>query len=271
MENNRGEYNMTINVGSLSQHILEAKLGADASQTVVSKFGMNSAVGTFVVPITTGGTYQTPTTAVAVRIKSGGNANDTAAGTGAREVTVYGLDENFALAEEAIATAGASASSYTTTTFSRIFRVKVTKSGTYASASAGSHSGDIVVEDSSSNVFATINSTGFPRGQSQIGSYAIPSGKTGYVFNINFHVGQSGAANVLFFTRESIGTTSAPYGVMRLNDEWPDVTGHVILPESTIYKCPAESDVGFMAQKTVSGTVAVSVSFDILLVDDNGS
>ena len=117
---------------------LDVSRGLVSGMQSIKKFGRNAAVGTSFVPIAMGGVYQTPqgSAATALRIKSGGDANDTAAGSGARSVTLEGLDENFELATEALATAGASASSATSTTFTRLFRAYVTPdtgSGTYAS------------------------------------------------------------------------------------------------------------------------------------------
>ncbi len=60
-------------------------------QSVVHKFG-RGVVGTSFVPIAFGNIYRTPqpANATALRVKAG-DANDTAAGTGAREVMVQGL------------------------------------------------------------------------------------------------------------------------------------------------------------------------------------
>ena len=82
--------------------------------SVVHKFG-RASVGTTYSPVTFGGVYNTPQVAGAttLRVKAG-DANDTAAGTGAREVTLIGLDETGAEVTEAVATAGAAASATTT-------------------------------------------------------------------------------------------------------------------------------------------------------------
>lgn len=85
---------------------LDISRGLTSNISVVKKFGRNASVGTSFVPVALGGIYRTPTStsATTLRIKAGGNANDDAAGTGAREVTLEGLDENFELASEAVAT-----------------------------------------------------------------------------------------------------------------------------------------------------------------------
>ena len=149
---------------------LDAARGLTIGQKTVAKFGRNESVGTSFEPVALGGVYQTPQAASAttLRIKSGGDSNDTAAGSGARQVTLEGLDENFEEVSETVATNGASASSATTATFTRLYRVYVSESGTYATLAAGSHVGDIVIENGSGGTdWATISATDFPQSQSE--------------------------------------------------------------------------------------------------------
>jgi len=114
---------------------------------VTHRFGM-ATVGTTFVPIADGLAYRTPQagSATALRIKAGGNANDTAAGTGARSVRLTGLNATGVVVSETIATAGASASAATTATFIRLFDAEVVDSGTYGTQDAGSHAADIVID-----------------------------------------------------------------------------------------------------------------------------
>jgi len=141
------------------------------------KFGRDESVDTTFKPVCIGGVWPTPTTsnATPLRIKAGGNANDTAAGSGAREITVIYLDTNLAVQTETLATAGASASSYTSGNVFRLLRAYVSASGTYASASGGfSHSASITLESSSED-WATIDATDIVRAQSQIACYTVPA------------------------------------------------------------------------------------------------
>lgn len=104
-----------------------------------------------------------------MRIKAGGNAADTAAGAGAREVTLIGLDASGNVVTEAIATNGISASSATTNSFIRLYRAYVSASGTYATAAAGSHTAAIVIENSAGGTdWLTIDATSFPLAQSEV-------------------------------------------------------------------------------------------------------
>ena len=188
------------------------KLGIDIARgsvrgfSSVHKFGA-ATVGTSFVPVARGSVWQTPQVAGAttLRIKASGDANDTAAGTGAREVCLQGLDETGALVEECVATAGASASSATTTTFIRLFRAWVSESGTYASQSAPSHADDIVIENGAGGTdWATLSATGFARGQSEIGCYTVPRGYQAYVKGFVVSSDASKSTDFIFYQRRNI-------------------------------------------------------------------
>lgn len=234
----------------------------------VQKFGANIAVGTSMSPVSDGGIYKTPQAAgaIAVRIKAGGDANDTAAGSGAREVTVYGLDENFARASEAIATNGASVSLATSTTWTRIHRVKVTASGTYANSAAGSHVGEIVIEDTSANEWASISAAIFPFATTQIAAYSVAAGDVAYMVHNDVFTDSSKTTNILLFIRENIDETSAPYSPMRVINPFALQGGNEShdLANAPI-KVTGPADVGFMA-KVDSGTATVSAGFELLII-----
>ena len=249
---------------------LDLSRGLVSGAEVIHKFG-KADVGTSFVPVAIGGVYNTPQAASAttLRIKSGGNANDTAAGSGAREITLIGLDENFEKVTETVATAGASASSATTATFTRLYRAFVSGSGTYATASAGSHSGDIVIENGAGGTdWATISSSGFPRGQSEIGVYSVPAGKKAYIEYVAISVDSNKTADLLGFFREGADETSAPYSAMRLWIELGGVSGEEIInPTTPVGPFQGPCDIGFMA-KVSSGTGEVDVDMEIIELDE---
>lgn len=252
---------------------LDVKRGLATGITAIKKFGRNAAVGTSFVPITFSGNYNTPQSgsATTLRIKAGGDANDTAAGSGARELTLEGLDENFALATETLVTAGASASSATTTTFTRLFRAYVSKSGTYATASAGSHVGDITIENGAGGTdWAIIDSADFPKSQSEIGAYSVPSGKTAYVFLDDITIDSGKTVDIVFFQRANIDETAAPYTAMRatsvltgLTGGSTDLSGRQIPLGPFVGPC----DIGWLG-KVDATTGSIGVEFEIFLVDE---
>lgn len=262
------------NLANISDLIAQSRAPVTAGDisgvSIVHKFGRNAAVGTTFVPVAFGGVYQTPQygSATTLRIAAGGNANDTAAGTGAREITLQGLDENGNLVSEAVATAGASASSATTTTFSRLFRFYVSASGTYATASAGSHAGSIVVENGAGGTtWGTISATGFPMGQSEIACYTVPAGKVGYITEFDLITDATKPTDIILFKRENANETAAPYSRMSKVLSTDNLT--VAFQQTHINPLgpfPAHTDIGFMA-KVASGTASVAADFEIVLID----
>lgn len=253
---------------------LDVSRGLATGIQEVDKFGRNAAVGTSFVPVCMSGHYRTPQSSAAttLRIKAGGNANDTAAGTGARQITLIGLDENFAEATETLATNGALASSSTTTTFTRIYRAYVSQSGTYATESAGSHAGTITIENTAGTEdWAVIDATGFPKSQTEIGAFSVPVGKTAHVKLRHVTVDTGKTIDVVFFQRLNIDETAAPYTAMRAQSVLAGVTGGEIQAfgeaEVPLGPYPGPCDIGFMA-KTSAGTASVAVEFEIFLVSE---
>lgn len=247
----------------------EVALDNITERTVVHKFGRNSAVGTTYVPVVVGGIYRVPQTtgATTLRIKAG-DANDSSSGSGARTVTIIGIDENGDEQTEVLTTNGTSAGTAGTVTFIRLYRAYVTTSGTYATQSAGSQAADIIIENSAGTEdWATLDATDFPRGQTEIGVYTIPNGKRGLIDNISVIVDSNKSASVILFQRTSILQTAAPYDAMRVLLEFSGLTGiSSVSPKIPIDSLASGTDVGFMA-RVASGTAEVDVDFEIQLID----
>ena len=242
---------------------------APSNAQVVHKFGRNSAVGTSYVPVTLGGVYQTPMVsgATQLRVKIG-DTNDTAAGTGARSIYIEGLNALGALVSEVIPTAGLASGAASVNSYIRLYRAYVYTSGTYATASAGSHAANIVIENAAGGTtWATIDSTGFPRGQTEMAAYTVPLGKTAYIMSFHVSVDSSKTTDVLFFQRPGVLETAAPYQAMR---KVFGITG-ISLTQEFKFDIPqgpflAGTDLGVLA-KVSSTTANVVVSFEILLKD----
>lgn len=248
---------------------LEVARGQFSNLSVIHKFGRNPAVGTTYVPINIGGIYRTPQVAgaTALRVKAG-NTNDTALGSGAREITLQGIDETGALVTEAIPTAGIAAGADSTATFIRLFRAWVSESGTYATQIAGSHADDVVIENAAgSEDWLTIDATDFPKGQSEIAVYTVPLGKEAYVKSFAIIIGSTKIADVLLFKRGGILDAAAPYEAMREQYFAGGVVGtQAVNPETPLGPYPAGTDVGWMA-KVTQATGPIAVDFEILLAD----
>lgn len=232
----------------------------------VRAYGTNPAIGSTFAPVTRSGFYRTPQVGAvtALRIKSGGNANDTAAGTGARAVTLVGLDASGDVVTETIATAGASASAATTQTFLRLTDAYVSASGTYATQSAQSHAGTITIENAAGGTtWAVIQDTTIPRGAAEIGSYSVPRNRGLYIRNVRLQSDESNKSNVVFFMRTGILQTAAPFDAMTLLSEYPAISGFNVFRFDPPLRVPELSDVGFLANSNTSD-ITVSVGIDAI-------
>ena len=250
---------------TLKDFNVELAAGNLTKYSVIHKFGTNENVGTSFVPISRGGVYQVPTTATALEVVSS-DANDTAAGSGARTVTIIGLDSNWVEVSQTVSMNGTTAVAIPTS-LTRVYRATVATSGTYANAAAGSHAGTITVQGAGGGAtWLQIYFTDFPRGQSQCGIYTIPSGKTGVVYFHYISVDSNKSADVVFFRRENADTVAAPYSAMKANIELIGLSGIINLLDSASPQGPfvGPCDIGFMG-KFGTGTGGISVDYEIVL------
>lgn len=250
-----------------NEFYLEISKGNVPKHSIVHKFGAGS-IGTTVSPVSTTGDYPCPTTAVSLEIVSD-SANDTSAGTGAREVTITGINASWAEQTITVATNGTTAV-VVSGTWLRVHRWYVSQSGTYATGATYSHAGNLTLRVAGAGAtWTTIPTTPIPVGQSQIGCYTIPTGYKGYLLSKSVYTDSSKTADIFFFQRPNANDTTAPYtGTLRLVEREIGVTGGYFHPFASP-KPPfvGPCDVGFMA-KVATGTADVSVEFELLLVQD---
>jgi len=182
---------------------LDVSRGFVKGHTAIYKFGHNSDVNSVEETIWDGGgIYEHPTSAAQWYVSSS-NAADTAAGTGAREIRIFGLDANYNEISEDITLTGQT-QKITVNSYLRIFRAFVTEAGT-----GGSAAGDIYVAASGATlgvpdnaVYAKITQTS---NQTLMTVYTVPAGHTLYLDDTSMNAGISLANNYLtarFVTRE---------------------------------------------------------------------
>ena len=239
--------------------------GADGWRSIKVE-GRNTAVGQTFVPITPAGVYQAPQVggAVQLRISAGGNANDTAAGLGAREVLLYGIDQNGLEITDTIVTAGTIASLPSARTFMRLLSARVSKSGTYATQTAGSHYGDIVIESTAGAMWASIPLNGFPEAISRIGAFTVPIDYEAFLIGVRVNADAGKTVDAVVFKRENILEIAAPYSPMEVVNEFFNISGFLDVGyEAPIY-LPPLTDVGIMAVIDVQ-TARVGSGLGLLL------
>lgn len=126
-----------------------------------------------------GGDLTFPTSAESLEVLSA-SANDDGdpAGTGARTVTVAGLDANYVPQSLAVTMNGTTAVALTGTTWRRTFSVKVATAG-----SGGVNAGNITLRVAGGG--ATRAFMLASHGRTNLGFYTVPAGKAGYLLAFN--------------------------------------------------------------------------------------
>jgi hypothetical protein len=253
-----------------TDHFHAITQGDVPGHSFVHKFGKNEAITSSFKPLTIGGIYQTPQVggATALRIKAGGNIQDSQIGTGAGSVVIYGLDPTGAAVSEILlshATDGTLAGPAGSQEFIRTYSGKVGSSGAYATSVLKSHVASIIVENASGgNDWLTIDATGIARARTQIGFYTVPLGFYADVHNYILTTDSNKAVDFLFFERPNILETAPPYSAMELEVEEVGIQGHLNGEFKGGKRFSELTDIGFMVRSQVSAIA--TVSFEILLV-----
>lgn len=243
------------------QNRLDLARGIVSDKKTVYIFGSNPSVGTTVETLwNTGGTYTFLTAADNVRVAAGGNAADTAAGVGARTIVVEGLDANYVEITETITLNGTSVSSSTTLAFLRVNNVSVLAVGAVGSGNTG----DIVLETNGAIILCTI-AAGF--GQSTLGIFTIPDGKTGFISALTVNVDASKTGTLTLFECHAPQTGSAPFGARHVLWRRGGVVGQITELFDASGGLDSRSDIEFRGVIS-TGTAEFDCTINLLLVDD---
>lgn len=244
---------------------LDQALGRYTGESFRRKFGYNSNVTNAAKEVVSGlstssfgGFLQTAT---AVRIKAGGDVADTAAGAGARSVTVEGLDANFDAVSETITTNGASASSATSATFIRVLRAYVATAGTYH----GSNTAGITIENSTGGTDLILIEAG--EGQSESAFDTVPAGYTVYLTNLRVDVESSKSVTVWLYQCQNADDITVPVSPKRQILRLPGLTEHSEHPFTQYVAIPEKSDIWVEALGP-SGGASIAVGFEMLRVQN---
>lgn len=234
---------------------------------VVHKFGRNNDIDIGTEDIwRVGGLIVWQTTDQTLSIVSD-SANDTADGTGARSVTVIGLDGSLAEVSETINLNGAGAVT-TTQKFLRVYRAYVSSAGTYAGTTAGGNLGNINGTYSGTGnpafIIAHDGTRGF--GQTQSAFYTIPAGYLGYIAGIDIQVDATKPLTIQMWRREQATTVTAPVQSRRLLLFWDGAAGDVeYRPVAPMGPYSAGTDIWFSAT-SANNNATCTVNFEIWLV-----
>jgi len=159
-----------------------------------SKFGYYSAVGTTQLDLWSGGSeYVFPVSANATHLQST-SAEDSAAGSGVRTVTIFYLDANYVTASETVTLNG---TAIVTTTATNVLRIN----GIWAATTGGNlkASGTISLKNAADSVTYTSIEAGYTRDRNSV--YTVPLGKILYV--TSFVIGTHSAGKGMRYTLKS--------------------------------------------------------------------
>ncbi len=169
-------------VGTTEPFELQVSRGQIAYHETQFKFGFNPDIDDSLETIwAEGGLYSYLSTATVLKISSS-SANDTSAGTGARTITISGLDANYDEISESVTLNGQTAVN-TTQSFLRVFKIIVSTAG-----SGGQNAGVIyagtgtVTSGVPANKYGTI---AVGDNQTLMCFWTVPRGYTAFLYQID--------------------------------------------------------------------------------------
>lgn len=240
---------MAVNKYFSNTHLAEAidlAQGELVGASHINKFGYNTSVGGSYEPITDLGTNHLPSTAAVVSIVSASSV-DTLTGTGARSVSIQGLDANYDQVEETVTLSGTTPVT-TTGTFIRVFRMRVETAG-----SGGVNAGNVTASIGGSDV-ARIRAD---EGQTLMAVYTVPNKKKAYLLKFQGSLSKNQEANFQLRTRNG-----QAWNVKGL---WGTFAAGVNYDYPIPLEIPAKTDIQIRGK--AGATSEMGAIFDLILVD----
>ena len=245
--------------GQNSDFFLDVSRGLVSGMSTFTKFGRNDAVTALEDVWGFGGIWTPPTSAGTISFASSSSA-DAAAGTGARTITITGLDASFVEVTETISLSGTTPVA-TANQYMIVHRVLVATAGT-GNTNAG-------------NITGTSTGGGTPvlayvaagRAQTTSSIFQVPAGKTAYMMEL-FVAGQSATATALL----DVALFIKPFGgVFNLKADFPlsmTATSMIVRDfASAPRKYTEKSIIKFQATPT-AGSWDVTARYDLILVNN---
>jgi hypothetical protein len=173
---------------------LQVSRGQITWHETLFQFGINGAVGTTFETIWTASSVYSYLSAATVIKVSSDNADDAAAGTGARTIQINGLDGDYNEISEVVTLNGQTAVN-TVNSFLRVFEILVLTAGSGGIAAGIVYAGTgTVTSGVPANVYATI-----PAGynKSEMALWTVPAGYTAYITSYAFTSASATANNIV--------------------------------------------------------------------------
>jgi hypothetical protein len=253
-----GTYSSATRQGAFEPFDLQVLRGQVDGHTAIFVSGYNTSVGTTYETIWSESTvYSYPASASVMTISSS-SASDTAAGTGARTITIYGLDGSYNQINETVSLNGQTGVS-TTNSYLRVLHLLVNTAGSGGAAAGTIYAGTgTVTTGKPANVYSAYTADG----GSTACIYTVPAGYTGYVFDF---LVSSGITTANAFS--SIGLYARPYGGVFDNTIQGRCAngGSFTIPLNYPIAFSEKSDIEVRALSSTAGA-NVTANFSILLV-----
>lgn len=250
-------------VGTSEPFKLQVSRGQIAFHKFVHKFGFYDSVGTSLTTIwSQGGVYSYLSAASTLYISSS-STDDTGAGTGARTVTVSGLDNNFDEKIETVTLNGQTGVELNGSTWFRVNRIVVNTAG-----SGGANAGVLYVGTEASptsgvptNKYATVLAGD---NQTLMCIYTVPRGYTAFLTQKDVSASSSaGKFAILSLVARPFG------GVFNIKDRVLSSQGYSSIVYPYPLKFTEKTDIEVRAQAdSAGGTVTVSAALDIVIIQN---
>ena len=249
----------------LNNHIFdfhtEVSKGLVPKHTLVHKFGHNLDIDTSTDPETVwsaGGLYTFDTSAAKLRISSN-DLNDRIGDTGARRITIQGLDVDYNLIEDQVILQGQNVVN-SNKEFLRVHRAFVTEAG-----SSEFNEGVITINNNANTL--TLAQIPAEHGQTQMAVYTIPANHKAYI--TSFSGSMSKATPSTAIVLEMVFRKD---GVKRVKQDIAiDTTGSTSFVKH--FECPLpveeKTDVYVNAKEVSQNNSGVFSNFGLILVDQN--
>ena len=250
-------------VRSVSDYNTERNVGRLAYEKSGRIYGTNETVGTVEETIWPYSTKWIPNQIKnqKLRVKAGGNTNDTAAGSGARTVEVVFLDENLNEVTETLTLAGTGVSTLTVANCFRLNEAQVLTTGTYH----GNNTGVITFELTGGAIMGVVD---VGQGLLKSAIFTVPAGKEVYITSIYASVGQGNSADLKLYQYCEADIVTSPFGSHK--EEWSlsDFEGASTFPLTTFLRVDEKSDIFFTGKRVSGGGSAlVTTGCDFFVLD----
>ena len=241
-----GVYSSATRQGAYEPFDLQVARGQVDGHSTLNIYGYQPLVGTTSIPVWENATaYTYPSSAIAMYLS--GTAGDTA------QITIVGLDTNYAPISEVVTLNGATPVA-TTKKYLRINSMFVSV------GSATNPAGIVYLKNQAGTVtYAQINAG---VGRTQAAIYTVPAGYTYYLQRVNIYTSLNGNDYVTYTNK-----TISPAGVVQLTQQAPFAISYEalrIMPRPIVEK----TDIQLMA-KVQSGTGAVAISQEGYLIKNS--